>query len=375
MFNNLTLHLGKLWFCILSACIYSVLGCEAPTTTDFTSPPRYWCSLEANITIQNSCTTNVAERIVIPWNRGSVQRYAPKQQNQEIVEGTAALVANGLEEPIGLSEAKNVSTERNTAFRIKAPNTDKPFTVILRYKVKAGVQLFGNCAGKVNFPPIDQNSQEDTAMLAKWSPGGLSIRTIRQLLVHFSLLRNSRNTYLDSIFSHPKGFMGDTTVRRDDPTKTVEVSHTGSADGLKPGKFIFFFRYRLSAGWAECPNIRSCGDEEKLLQESVTPGISKALILALGIGGGLLVMLIIIAILVRQCNRISKKHAADIEDDDFDVALPKSLRHFAYDTGDDEPARRSAHSQGSVQRMPSICALSLSPKGKDASKGNEWSDD
>lgn len=175
-------------------------------------------------------------------------------------------------------------------------------------------------------------------MLVKWAMGAASVENIKRIEVHFSLIRDSRNVYLDSRIRHPKRFSTTTMVNTKDPKRTVIVSHSGNSDGMRPGLFLFYFRFVLDAGWATCPNVRSCLAETRMLEEGEKKTVKPGLIIGLCVGLGCVLVLAGVAVWI-VWGKKQRRKAGDGEQD-VDANLPKSLQHFAYDTGDEKSSQK-----------------------------------
>lgn len=342
----------------------SVLGaeeCKARSKDSLNVAPPFWCDIKATIMIGGNCTTQVEEQIHLPWSSGAILRYVPKPELQTLQDVRAHIRSEDTETEVYVAPLPD-SAPTNTIFNIRVSATTEPVTVVLRYSVFPGVVLFKNCEGVMDFPVVTPPSGY-SVMVSKWAMGGLSVAEIASMQVEFQLLKVAHTSYIDSRVKQPSPLSMSTRDTTESSGESVDTSitYSGKTTGFNPGEFIFYFRFRLTNGWAECPNVRSCRAETLQLKEEFEPGIGSELVIGLAVGGGVALVVMGIAVWVTWCIMSGRRNEEEVE-----ANLPDSLRHFAYDTGDDESSRkwRSWMEGGPSSEKEEICAIDLSPRNR-----------
>lgn len=347
---------------VFSAPALCAEECKARPGSDFNLQPPFWCNIQVTVAVSENCTTQVEEKIHLPWSSGVIHRHIPKQENQ-IVQDVRAYIQSGERETDVHIGALPGSTPTSTIYNVRISATTEPVVVLLRYAVYPGILFFTKCGGIINFPIIEPPSGY-SVMLSKWAVGGLSVAEIESMQVEFSLMKNTRMSYIDSNVKHPNQFSlstHDTTNTSADFIET-SITHSGRAAGLNPAHFVFYFRFSLTNGWAECPHVRSCRAETLQLKEEFEPGIAAGLVIGLAVGGGLAVLTIIL-VTWAVCCAISARR----DEDAAEMNLPNSLHHFAYDTGDEASSSKwkSWMEGGPNSGKEEIRAIDLSPRNRD----------
>lgn len=315
----------------LTLCFYCLRAqdCKAPPDTDFDRDPHFWCSLEAVINVTDECTTRVEELIESPWAHGRLVRYIPHQTNQVIKEIRAFNLKDGLRTSLSIT-AEVDSGKSNTIVTIRAPVSKEAVQVALQYHVENGVELFRNCEDTSSLFNVDAEGVASRYQLVKWSSGGKSTGEIKQLGALFSVEESPRMTYVESPIRKPSDFDVDSTTNSSFPSEQIRVSHRGNSTGLKPASITFYMVVSLTRGSAICANTRNCEREANLVKEKFKrDGLTKVMI-GLGVALGVLVTVVGIGLWVSCCKSLTKRKSGNMDN------LPLSLRHFAYDTGDDK---------------------------------------
>lgn len=335
-------------------------ACNIPEGSNLNSAPKFWCSLSANVSIVNNCTTTVEETIILPWSAGTVDRHVPHQVDQTVTVVSAVLRTEKEHAPLQVVKSSSSSKDK-TVLNIGAPRSQSSIQIILRYTVDIGVLRYQKCS-VMDFPDAS-GPGGSSRMLVKWAPGGTSADEIKRLEVVFSLIRDTRNTYLDSLVKRPKEFALASVEVTTDKTKTAIVTHSGNAEGMLPGLFLFYFRYGLDAGWAQCGIFRSCRAESRHLEEGSKKALKPGVIVGIVLGLGLVAVAVGVGLWIQRGRR--KRRAMDKGDDDPN--LPKSLEHFAYDTGDERSSakwKEWTESGPNSRKSREINAISLSPRNQ-----------
>lgn len=357
------LRLVVLLLCWIVLSIPSICGeeCKARPSGDVSLPPSFWCDIQATVTISENCTTHVEERIRLPWSSGIIHRHIPKQENQVLQDARAYIQSNDKETDVHIGLLPD-STPTSTVYNIRISATTEPVIILLRYSVYPGILLSTNCDGIISFPAVEPPSSY-SVMLSKWAIGGQTVAELESMQVEFRLLRDARMSYIDSSVKHPSQFSLSTrnTTHTSGDSMETSITHSGEATGLNPAHFVFYFRFSLINGWAKCPGVRSCRAETLQLKEGSKPGIAPGLVIGLAVGGGLAALMIIIVVWV-VCCAISARRDEDV----VEVNLPNSLRHFAYDTGDEASSSKwRSWMEGGPSSKEEIRAVDLSPRNRD----------
>ncbi|CAN8064018.1 unnamed protein product [Agarophyton chilense] len=338
-------------------------SCEAPDGADFDREPTFWCGLDANVYINKSCTTQIGEVIHLPWAHGRLVRYVPHQTNQRVKDVRAFLIKGSSQTPLTVIEQKMESAKTNTAITIRVAVSKEPIVVFLQYFVENGVELYISCdLTKDIFQDEegDEGVKNNRYQLVKWSPGGKSAQEIRSLQTTFSLDDSAGLNFVDSPIMKSSEFKVETVSNTSIDSEQIRVKHVGNATNVKPAKIVFYFRSMAPRGIAGCPNSRSCEREAGILGEKhEADGLSKA-VLGIGIGVGVLAAAVAIGLWIACLKSLTKKHPENVDN------LPISLRHFAYDTGDDKPSgplRQWARGKNNVGKKEYL-AIELSPGNK-----------
>ncbi|KAI0567047.1 hypothetical protein FGB62_4g334 [Gracilaria domingensis] len=334
--------------------------CQPPDDADFKREPTFWCQLHANINITRGCRTHVEEIIEPPWSAGRLVRYVPHQANQFISDVQATEFKNGVLKDVASAELTPDSSGTNTAITLRISTSEQPLLIRLHYVVVRGVEFYQPC-------DVTKDEFEDeegvTYQIVKWSPGGKSAQYVRSLQATFSLHYSAEMTYNDSPVKKTSDFQIRSLTNTSIAFHKIQVTHGGNATNIKPATTVFYFRGIAPTGSAECPNSRTCAREVDMLREKFKgDGLRKAVIGA-GIGIGVLAVIVAIAMWVACCKSLTKKKTGNMDN------LPISLRHFAYDTGDDKPSgqlRQWARGKNNVGKKEYL-AIELSPGNKQES--------
>eukprot|EP00178_Gracilaria_changii_P016534 TRINITY_DN475_c0_g1_i1.p1 TRINITY_DN475_c0_g1~~TRINITY_DN475_c0_g1_i1.p1 ORF type:complete len:386 (+),score=37.22 TRINITY_DN475_c0_g1_i1:262-1419(+) len=331
--------------------------CEAPANADFDREPIFWCRLHTNINITQGCATKVVEVIQPPWSHGRLVRYIAHQPNQRILNVEAFQFVGGVEKELSVTEVEPDSSQTSTAITLRTSVTKEPFLVRLIYEVENGVEYYVACdLTKDEFQDEDNKRYQ----LVKWSSGARSAKYIRSLKATFSLHESAHMTFADSPVKRTSDFEVKSVRNTSVASEQIRVTHSGNATNSKPGTIVFYFRGVTSRGSVGCPNSRSCEREADMIREKfVGDGLSKVVI-GISIGVGLLVAIVAIGMWIACCKSLTKKKTRNMDN------LPISLRHFAYDTGDDKPSgqlRQWARGKKNVGKIEYL-AIDLSPGNK-----------
>ena len=296
----------------------------------------------------------------MPYSTAIFARWIPHQEGQTVSNISASIEDGNTISAMSLTNV-NTSSPTNTAakFRSSPSNTSK--TVVLQYKMDSGVTLFRKCNGE-GFP--------DTAlptgffpMIAKWAMGGLSVATVKTLEVTFNFAHTSLH-YLDSPAKHPSDFKDTVTIRRDEEDGPITVTHRGTARSFLPGEFFYYLRFGLLHGRLVCPTPRDCASERSTLSEGVSRGLRREQVVGIAVGLAAAGTAVVVGVLIYVCRRRRVSQlVADDGQSSMRSAIPTSLKHFAYDTGDaDAGMTRKWETYGVTKVAEEVCASDLSPR-------------
>lgn len=340
--------------------------CAVPSNADVSSSPSFWCNINATITLTDDCAALVEELLELPWSPGNITRYIPKQETQTLTNIQAFMQRPNSSDTSITASRQSASTPTNDIYTLTHSPVPSPISLRLHYTVSPGVLVFEHCNGILDFPTVTP-PPGFAVMVSKWAIGGLSVPTLLTTHVEFRLPRDSQYKYIDSPTKHPPEIPPSTL---DTTTATVDTSitHTASLHTSNPALYIFFLRTQLVNGWSACPIARSCASESRQLEEQFDPGVSRKLVI------GLSVCAVVLVVLGAGATGIvwwikSGRGSESVAEPRSE--LPDSLRHFAYDTGDEAASPQwkswtaveaAAPSRGSAEE---ICAVDLSPRVRD----------
>lgn len=327
-------------------------SCSAPNDCDFSEAPRYWCSLFATIDVQSSCTLHVTEIVTVPWTTDQFVRIIPHQQNQHIVSveafinsfdsSNSTIPGNAVNDNAVKADSVTVSLQGGlgTAVTVTTNLSRLPTTIIVQYVVIPGVVAFSSCGDGApalpSFPPPypqDMESSSMKVMLVRWAIGGLSVprvlTTMTKFRVQFSLDRG-----LLDVFSYLPSL--DSSMSNDSSQIIVTVS--GNTSSAFPADIILYSRPWRRASRLPCAAPRDCRSERILLKEGKPRRIWRGIVIVVST-----VCTVGVCVLVGVLIWIRRVHRGDDENEDAqsarDVEIPKSLQHFAFDTGDEASSR------------------------------------
>lgn len=313
--------------------------CRAPEGTNFQMESKAWCNLTAIVKISDKCSTQVEEIIQVPWAYGKLVRYIPHQTNQEIKQVSAFEITDKGRIELPLSEVQRDVRRVNTLVHIRAPVTRESFTISLQYEVERGVELYYSCREsasifKVSRAPTGGKSDNQ---LVKWSPGGQSATEIKVIGASFLLSKSAKTVFVESAVGKPAEFSLLTKTNNKSPSENYRVSHEGNATGISPTSVTFYFRYlRVGSDDDQCHLARMCEEEKRRLLERFLTDGSKRAIIILSVGLGLLFLVLLIGVWISCYKSLKKKKAENMD------SLPISLRHFAFDTGEERSSGQLA---------------------------------
>lgn len=327
--------------------------CISFSSTNKTETPNFWCSVTADVKIQNLCTTSVTESILLPWSTGRLTRMLPHQTNQKIlrVKSYVSFPAEENELPGEAITPANTEVisqmgDINTEIRVVIPISTTPVSVSIRYIVVPGVVEFSQCEDDIEttkFPNLDDsdNTTERLYMLTRWAMGGLSVRLVNFIKVSFILSSAAQyEGILDVALFKNDGFSintssSSTSEESDEETK---VTIAGITSGLTTAQIIVYARTWKAAMDSSCATERDCFGEYALLKESEVKQSPIGLII-LGVVGSATLVTIVIGVYcwVRKVRGDDNTSSAELQEQGSEQ-LPQSLHHFAYDTGDADEA-------------------------------------
>lgn len=320
--------------------VKAISGCLLPADSNTSQVAPFWCSMTANVQIKAACTTSVEETIVVPWSTGVMTRIIPHQSNQRLVNvvclvGEPAFSGNatpGKASTLTSSFTTAYSGDINTAVEIDIPVSTTPLSIVVRYAIVPGVVEFSECdSGIPKFSDLSTQPKR-TIMLTRWAMGGFSTENVHSVNVHFILESSSSNGIVDITLYKGEGFSTNTSVNSEGNMITSAVGNTAN---ITPSEIFMFLRTWTSATITPCRLLRDCLSELAILQEGKEPQRPIGVII---VGVVTAVFVLIIALAAFLWWRRDKKVAVNEKNED-EVEIPRSLQHFAYDTGDESSSR------------------------------------
>lgn len=347
--------------------------CAAPESANMSEPAPFWCLASASISIHHKeCMTSVTEIFVIPWSPGYVNRFIPRQMDQKFINlktfvGKPALNKIGtlIDMPTSsvLTIPSKTKPDINTKLTIYIPKTTTPVAFKIEYSVLPGIVQYKRCVlengkeyeGVTVFPELEalppltdgnenklqsgkRQTKEDYYMITRWAMGGFSVPAIHDLSIEFKLEKSEITEIIDSaMFLNDSAFNVETVI---DDSETSITTIKGNATLFKPAHIITFSRFVTKGHMfgPPCAMVRDCFTEKVLAREAEPPETPFGTII---LGGVIALVLLLIALGVFLW--IRKVRKGDDESGDSsggETALPQSLHHFAYDTGDEVTSNR-----------------------------------
>lgn len=342
------------------------LHCAAHGNANVSQSAHFWCGLTATVDVQAACTTKVTECITVPWTTRQFVRVVPHQQNQQIVSVETFL----LQSPLAVLEAPNdtminlsISVESvtvsleggaNTAITITTTPSLKPATLIVRYVVIPGVIAFSSC-GKGTpilpaIPSLSPSSATDAQrgiMLTRWALGGTSVSRLQMLAISFRTTIASDRGLVDA-FSYAGQL---SVITNSSSSETVVVIH-GNTSHVIPADIVLYARLWRVSSRLSCASARDCRSERNLLNEGKPRRAWKGIVIVVAT-----VTLVLIAVFVGIWLWFRRLKQGDNDDDRDDATqpaseLPRSLHHFAYDTGDEVSSKTWREWMDLMNRKP-----------------------
>lgn len=340
-------------------------ACIAPLETNFNSQPDFWCGIKANITVGFDCTTSVVETITFPWTHSNVYRWIPHQENQTLSDIFAYREDDEKKTPLLRTLKEENSTKTNKLMQFRTSLSQTPVSIVVQYKVTPGVLSFKTCVNmKFELPDVSP-PENHSIMVTKWAIGGLSVK-VNAVEVTFTLADTSK-VYLDSPVNHPKDFVDTTSVSNKTVPGTVSVTHKGSSALFRPGAFLFYMRFGLLDGAAECPETRNCLSESGHLSEGEPVGVRRGKIVGIGVGSAVAIVAVVALLVMLLRKQRDKAGEIEAETGTMGETLPDSLRHFEYDTGDQSASQKwEQWMEGTGRGGGEINAADLSPRNQPA---------
>lgn len=315
--------------------------------------------------------TSVTEIFVIPWSPGYVTRFIPHQIDQRLINlktyvgkpavNDGATLIDIPTSPVVANPSKT-KPNINTKLILYIPTTTTPVAFKIKYSVLPGIVQFERCVpgkekeyGVTAFPEVqalsrlaDGNENKlklgkrqlktDYYMIARWAMGGLSVPVIHDLSIEFKLEKSDITEMIDyAMFAHESSFDVETVT---DDNETSIITMRGNVTLFKPAHIIIFTRF-VTKGHifgSPCAMVRDCVSERALAREGEPPEKQFGTII---VGAVIVFVLLLIALGVYLWVR--KVRRGDDESGDSsggETALPQSLHHFAYDTGDEVSSNR-----------------------------------
>lgn len=332
----------------------NTLPCNAPSDANTSHPAPFWCVLAVSVDMRSSCATQVTEEITVPWTTDQLVRIVPHQQNQQITsvatyattaiptalrpsDGTVPTGATRLESVIVSLEGR-----ANTAVTVTTVPSQRPAVILIRYVVVPGVFAYTSCPkSSVVLPslpsptPTAATDVSHSFMLTRWALGGLSVPRVNLLAVAFRVPVAPDRGFLDAF-----AYLDHLSVTTNSTESQATVAFTGNSSLVHPADMLLYARvWRLSARLA-CPTERDCTSERELLREG-RPRRAWRGIMIVVVSVVAIVILVAVAVLL-WFRRLKYAEIHENEDDNQSVdqtQLPKSLHHFAYDTGDESSSQ------------------------------------
>lgn len=330
------------------------IHCTAHGSANLSHPAPFWCALTATVQVQSACTIRITESVTVPWITRQLVRVVPHQQNQQIISvetflsRTPSTVLQPPNDTIVkesvLAESVAVSLEggANTAIIVTTNPSLQPTTVLVRYVVIPGVVAFSSCgSGTPILPAIPSlspspdpaTSVQRGIMLTRWALGGKSVSRLRMLAVSIRTTIASDRGLVDA-YSYVDQLAVETNVS---DTEGVVTIH-GNTSAIMPADVVLYARLWRRSSRLSCAAPRDCRSERDLLKEGKPRRAWKGIVIVVA---SVVVILIAVAIGILLWYRRLKQGDNDEHDDATQPAsqLPKSLHHFAYDTGDESSSK------------------------------------
>lgn len=365
-------NFGWLFFPYAVFLLSSTLACEAPAGTNFSDHPKYWCSLDARVSLSTECNVDVEEIIKLPWASGILHRSVPTEDNQRVEDVSAYHLLDGIRIS-KLSATQRREAPNNRLLSIHVGQRPEHVSVLITYKKIGGVRIFSQCSRLGSFEAV-KNSEARTVMLSEWAVGGRSISSIQDMTVTF-FLNDRKLEYIDSQATVPERFTKVSQNNASSSNDEVRVSYNGRTAELSPSQLIFYIRYYMQFGALSCRGSRNCKYENMILNEGQSSNVSNKIIIGVSLTLALIVVAAGIGILVLYCKRVKQ---GQLDSDLKSETLPASLRHFEYDTGDDDTGEKRAEQVWMSNKSndndikEEFYALDLSPRRRREKSSEEF---
>lgn len=307
-----------------------------------TEPPGEWCSIDVKVELQQVCWTSVTEVMTLPWTSQIIARIIPHQSTQSIGEVTAR-VTRMAQQTTASQTATEVTTqvttgEYNTTVQIATKAFNESMRITLEYRVQNGITLYESCGNDiVKFPELVAGTHQPlpTVMQTRWAMGGLTITKLHKFSIEFQKMYDALGGIID-ITARSKYKQFKKSIRQGGyQVAPASAKAEGETEDEHPSNIVIFLRtYHKNVARA-CTTLRDCESDSLLIKQGVVPGFPIG-IMIVSILFVLLVVGLVVLVVVWQYYRNAEEDDEGQGELDDDAEMPKSLHHFAYDTGDEQ---------------------------------------
>jgi hypothetical protein len=332
-------------------------ACTLPNAKFVNKDVTFWCEHNAFVEIDpQGCDANVLELIKLPWSVGTEARVISLQAGQAIDESSIQ-VSQWYESINSGVRVEDVSFETKVIQGV-APLTQvtiqfhpEPTKVVnvngtstlwrIDYKLRNAVMQYVSCDG-------DEKSASSAApgpsnMITGWRPGGQSTPKINYLNVTIETPPLSGRIMTTPIVAKPSNY----TVLTNFVTRSnAQNLDFGTREVLQQPSLLNFMVVHGRQGdpTSKCPVVRSCAAEAQLRTLTDIRKRKRAVFNTLS-AVCLFIVVLIGVLLCALCGTCLARGIKDKQNlkGEAGAELPSVVRHFAYDTGDDDEEKQASH--------------------------------
>lgn len=338
---------------------------------DLSDVPPFWCTLNATVWVDETCSTRVVEHLRIPWGIGQDERIVIMPKHQAIDPDSIIFAAWFSQLETAIADKFKLSIDKKhasydvytiTFYPPRSTTSDKSHSYRLQYTVLNGVEQYGVCANDTFVPKPD----DEVEHFISWGPGNATIQEIREISVFFAADPNSRRRVVNTHIQAPHGEEWKTENVSGHGTFGVGFSsrsHSGSLSSLRFGASLGY----ETATEPVCPSSRNCESEWLSMTAVIREksGLTVGQIVGITVGVCLLLVACVAIWMVRAHYRVAEEQvAAEMEGGSPKASVPSLHKHMYYDTGDEDEAAKIestiASLAGSPTRRPDSAEITFS---------------
>lgn len=311
---------------------------------NFNISATYWCGIETSVLLYESCATAVEEVITIPWSTKVFTRIIPHQSSQQIQDLTAKFGLPTSANPMVSAPTRQSERILNTTIQVRTPAQQNAMRVSLRYNIFPGTVKFKPCNlstttfGDSNASiPASDSKWPVRIMLTRWAMGGLSVSRLHWFSVRFTKPVANEAGIVDITMPDSTGFdtKDGTSIMSSRDMSFISIS--GNCSERYPSDMVAYARTWARREFEPCSMPRDCEAERTLTEEGKPTRFPIGVIVVCAVIGFLMIGALVVWLWwCRHIRLLEEEHdRVDDQDGGSDTGMPVSLRHFAYDTGDD----------------------------------------